>query len=79
MQPFINDVDDPGPRILRVVEIAGRFYRPPYSEDDNRPWIRLMVHIRACPTCKTFVNCSRLHYETCTEEELGLIRKRVVG
>ena len=77
MQPFVADsAECSGFRFLGTREIGGRFYRPPYNEDDRRPWIRLMIMVRACVPCRKFVSCSRLHYETCTEEELGLIRQR---
>ncbi len=78
MQPYLTDLGDEGGfGILRQVNISGRSYRPPYHEDDDRPWVRLMLHVRACPDCKKFVSCSRLHFETCSEEELAQIRQRV--
>jgi hypothetical protein len=80
MQPYVADLDGgSATRLLSRVEIGGRHYRPPYEEDDHRPWIRLMAMVRACRECKTYVSCSRLHYESCTDEELGLIRQRVAG
>lgn len=80
MQPYITDIDDsPRLKFLQQVQIAGRYYRRPYDEDDHRPWVRLMIHIRACPECKTFVNCSRLHLQTCTDEELSQIHQRLAG
>jgi hypothetical protein len=78
MQPYIADLDSsPNYQLLGSVEIGGRYYRRPYDEDDRRPWVRLMVRVRACGQCQTFVSCSRLHRETCTEEELGKIGQRV--
>ena len=78
MQPYVTDLgDEPDFSILRQVNIGGRAYRHPYDEDDHRPWVRLMLHVRACTKCKTFVNCCRLHLETCTDEELAVIRQRV--
>ena len=80
MRPYITDLDDsPRLKFLQQVQIAGRYYRRPYDEDDHRLWVRLMIHIRGCPECKTFVNCYRLHLESCTEEELGQIRQRIAG
>src|SRR5262245_34170391 len=44
MQPFVTDsADTPGFRFLGGREIAGRYYRPPYDENDRRPWVRLML------------------------------------
>lgn len=78
MRPFVTDLDEsPKLKLLTTIEIGGRHYRQPYDEDDRRPWIRLMAKVRACLECKKYVNCSRLHFETCTEEELGKIRQRV--
>ena len=80
MQPYITDLSEERPfNLLPQVRFGGRTYRRPYDEDDHRPWIRLMLHVRACDHCKTFVNCSRLHFETCTDEELSQIRHRVAG
>ena len=77
MQAFIADVDDGSWRqFIQAFEIGGRYYRRPHDEDDRRPWIRLMRLVRACPRCKTFIECSHLHYETCTEEELAHLRER---
>src|SRR5262245_13843791 len=80
MQPYLTDLDDNyGLGLLGGVNIDGRRYRPPYDEDDRRPWVRLMAMVRACRRCQTYVNCSRLHYETCTDEELGQIQQRMGG
>ena len=77
MQPFLTDSpDNPCFRFLGGLRIGGRHFQPPHDEHDRRPFVRLMLMVRACPACKTFVSCSRLHYQTCTEEELGQIRER---
>jgi len=78
MQPFVADFDDgPWRRFIMAIEIGGRFYRRPYGEDDRRSWIRLMKHVRACPGCHTFVDCSRLHQQSCTDAELAQLRQRL--
>jgi len=88
MQAFVSDLDDNSqekdsqpkhslPKMLARVRFGGRSYRPPYDEDDRRPWVRLMVHVRACQGCKTFVSCARVHFETCTPDELAEISRRV--
>jgi hypothetical protein len=77
MQPFAADLDEGGwRRFIRAVQIDGRYYRQPFDADDVRPSVRLMKLVRACPPCGTFVDCSRLLQETCTEEELAQIRGR---
>jgi len=78
MRPYVTDANESlSLKLLRTVEIGGRHYRPPWDEDDRRPWVRLMAKVRACPKCKKYVNCSRLRLETCTDEELSAIRQRV--
>jgi len=78
MQPYVTDVDvSLNLKLVRTVEIGGRHYREPWAEDDRRPWVRLMWRVCACEACKTYVNCSRLYLETCTDEELAQIRQRV--
>jgi len=80
MQAFVADLDDgTWRRFIFALEINGRYYRRPYDEDDRRPWIRLMKQVRACPRCRTIVDCSRLLHETCTDEELEQIRQRAVA
>jgi hypothetical protein len=78
MQAGIADLDEGGwqQRWLRAVEVNGRFYRRPYDEDDRRPWVRLMKLVRACPQCRTFVDCSHVSHETCTEDELTRLQDR---
>jgi len=78
MQPFVADMEEGRWRnFIQAIEIKGRYYRRPYDEDDRRPWIRLQKMVRACPRCKSFVDCSRLHFESCTEDELEQIRQQV--
>jgi len=78
MQPFLADfAEGPWRRFIMAIEIGGRYYRRPFDEDDRRSWIRLMKHIRACPTCKTYVDCSRMHQQTCTEAELAQLYERL--
>lgn len=77
MSPHVADMDEGDWRlILWAIEIGGRYYRRPHGEDDRRPWIRLMRHVRACPECRTFVECSSLHFETCSDEELSTLQQR---
>lgn len=76
-QAGIADLDESGPqRWLRAVELNGRFCLRPYDEDDRRPWVRLMKLVRACPRCRTFVDCSHISHETCTPEELTRLEER---
>jgi hypothetical protein len=76
LQPYVADCGDwPRFRFLARREINGRFFRPPYDEDDRRPWVRLMVIVRGCKACKTYVSCARLHFETCTAAELSLLQQ----
>jgi hypothetical protein len=78
MQGYVADFGEGRWRsFICTIEINGRCYRQPYSEDDTRPWIRLMKMVRACPQCRTYVESGRIHEETCTEEELELIGQRV--
>src|SRR5262245_57186371 len=64
LEPFVSDyADSPAFRFLGGREIGGRYYRAPYNENDRRPWVRLMLMVRGCTACKTFVSCSRLHFE----------------
>jgi hypothetical protein len=78
MQGFLADFEEgPWRRFIMAIEIGGRYYRRPFGEGDHRSWIRLMKHIRACPRCKTYVDCSRMHQQTCSEAELGQVYKRV--
>jgi hypothetical protein len=78
MQPYVADMGEGGwRRMIFAIEIGGRYYRQPYDEDDRRPWIRLMKHVRACRDCRKFFDCSRLVMETCTEDELALLEQRV--
>jgi hypothetical protein len=78
MQPFLADFEEgPWRRFILAIEIGGRYYRRPYGEDDRRSWIRLMKHVRACPCCKTYVDCSRMHQQTCTEAELAQLYQRL--
>ena len=78
MQPFVADFEEgPWRRFIMAIEIGGRFYRRSFDKDDGRRWIRLMKMVRACPRCRTFVDCSRLHQQTCTEEELAQLYKRL--
>jgi hypothetical protein len=77
MQAGIADLDESGPqRWLRAVELNGRFYLRPYDENDRRSWVRLMKLVRACPRCRTFVDCSHISHETCTAEELTRLEER---
>jgi hypothetical protein len=73
-QPHVADMS-----LVQSLEIGGRYYRRPHDGDDQRPWIRLMRMVRACQRCKTFVDCSRFHYETCTKDELYQIEQRAAG
>src|SRR3954451_4055292 len=69
MQSFAADFEEgPWRRFIMAIEIGGRFYPRPYGEDNFRHWIRLMNLARACPRCHTFVDCSRMHQQTCTDE-----------
>jgi hypothetical protein len=77
MQANLADLDDASrPKLLSTVELSGRYYLRPYDEDDRRPWVRLMRLVRACAGCKTFIECSHLHFETCTADELALLEQR---
>jgi hypothetical protein len=72
MLSFVADMDDGTWRHwLGVRQFEGRFYREPLDADDPRPWVRWMKSVRACLRCRTYVDCSRLIEETCTEAELG--------
>jgi hypothetical protein len=78
MQPYVTDMEEGSwRRFIQAFEIQGRYYRRPYDEDDHRPWVRLQKRVYACQRCNAFVDCSRLHFETCTEDELEQIRQRV--
>jgi len=78
MQPFVADFEEgPWRRFIMAIERGGRYYRRPYNEDDRRSWIRLMKHVCACPHCKTYVDCARMHQETCTEQELAQLCQRL--
>jgi hypothetical protein len=77
MQAFAADMGEGAwRRLILAFEIEGRYYRRPLDEDDRRPWVRLMKGVRACTKCRTFVDCSRLHQETCTAEELEVLEGR---
>jgi hypothetical protein len=78
MQAFLADMDEgTWRRFIQAFEIGGRYYRRPYDEDDRRPWVRLMQSVRACRHCRTYVNCSHIRFETCTEEELAQLQQRL--
>jgi hypothetical protein len=72
MQPFVAELEDGkwwGFK-LKAFEIGGRFYHRSYDKHGRGPWMRLMRRVRACPHCHTFVDCSHLHEEPCTVDEL---------
>jgi len=71
MQPFVADLEDgTWRRFMWAFAIGGRFYRRAYQKHGRGPWIHLMRTVCACPRCRTFVDCSRLHQQPCTLEEL---------
>jgi hypothetical protein len=75
MRRYVADMDDGSwRRFIRAYERDGRYYREPFGEDDTRRWVRLMKVVRACPECRTYVDCARLHEQTCTEEELARLQ-----
>jgi hypothetical protein len=78
MQPFVADLQDRtwwGFR-LRAFEIDGHFYHRSYHKHGRGPWTRLMRRVRACPCCRTFVDCSYVHEEPCTLDELTQLYRR---
>jgi hypothetical protein len=78
MQPFLADQEDgTWRRFMLAFEIGGKYYRRPRDSDDPRPWVRLMRYVRACPRCRTFVDCSYIHEQACTPEELEQLQQRV--
>lgn len=80
MSAFVADTEEGGWRsVVKALEINGRFYKKPFDDDDRRPWVRVMRMIRACPKCKTFVDCARFHFETCDENELHQLERRAAG
>jgi hypothetical protein len=72
MQPFVAELEEGTwwGFNLRAFEFGGRFYHRSYHKLGRGPWMRLMRTVRACPCCHTFVDCSHLHEEPCTLDEL---------
>jgi hypothetical protein len=71
-------VDLPGGCRVPGYAINGRYYCQPFGDDhDHRPWVRLMKVVRACESCRTYVDGSEFHQETCQEEDLEHIRRRL--
>jgi hypothetical protein len=79
MPKFVMDwPDDCRRRWLPGYEIDGRYYCEPFGDDnDQRPWVRLMKVVRCCEACQTYLDFGELHQQTCLEDDLERIRRRL--
>jgi hypothetical protein len=78
LQPYLVDLPDGCLSCLMPgFEIDGRYYCHPFGdEDDRRPFVRLMKVARACEPCRTYLDCSQYHQQTCLEDDLERVRRR---
>jgi hypothetical protein len=62
---------------IRRVWLDGHLYSAPFIGDveDRRQRVRLMKEVRACASCRTYVDCREPHERTCSGEELERLRE----
>jgi hypothetical protein len=65
-------------RGIRQRCLDGRVYSAPFlgNDEDIRPWVRVMKEVRACPSCRGYVDCREPHERTCSGEELERLEEQ---
>jgi hypothetical protein len=80
MDRFIADLEEGEANrwgSTRTVYLDGRLYSDSIlREGDNQPrWLRLMKEVRACLLCRSYVDCSNPHEQSCSVRELERIQE----
>src|SRR5262249_12320333 len=58
------------------VYLDGHRYSAPFvGEGDKRPWVRAMKEVRACASCRAYVDGFAPHERTCSADELERLRQ----
>jgi hypothetical protein len=78
MPKYVIDLpDDCRGRWIRGYEIDGRYYCEPFGDDnDRRSLVRLMKAVRACETCRTYLDLGEYHQQTCLDDDWERIHRR---
>lgn len=73
LRRYVADVTDAERRAwgIRGLYLGGCLYSRPFiGEGDQRTWVRVMKEVRACPSCRLYVDYGEPHEETCSAAEL---------
>jgi hypothetical protein len=57
------------------VDLDGHWYCAPRLDGDKRPRVRAMKEVRACVSCRVFIDGAAPHDRTCSDDELERLRE----